>query len=58
MTILTRGKAEHNLFMEIFIVEFLIYKVDDNNNPLFHAEKIAIETALTKTNKRYLQTLS
>ena len=32
MTILTRGKAEHNLFMEKIIDEFLIYKDDHNNN--------------------------
>ena len=29
-------------------------KVEEKNNPLFHAEKIAIEKALKKTNKRYL----
>ena len=29
-------------------------KVEENNNPLFHAEKIAIDKALLKTNKRYL----
>ena len=32
MTILTRGKAEHNLFMEKIIDEFLINKDDHNNN--------------------------
>ena len=29
-------------------------KVEEKNNPLFHAEKIAIDKALLKTNKRYL----
>ena len=29
-------------------------KVEEKNNPLFHAEKIAIDKALSKTNKRYL----
>ena len=29
-------------------------KVEEKNNPLFHAEKIAIDKALKKTNKRYL----
>ncbi len=29
-------------------------KVEEKNNPLFHAEKIAIDKALTKTKKRYL----
>ena len=29
-------------------------KVEEKNNPLYHAEKIAIEKALLKTNKRYL----
>ena len=31
-----------------------IYKVEEKNNPLYHAEKIAIDKALLKTNKRYL----
>jgi len=29
-------------------------KVEEKNNPLYHAEKIAIDKALLKTNKRYL----
>ena len=29
-------------------------KVEEKNNSLFHAEKIAIDKALLKTNKRYL----
>ena len=29
-------------------------KVEEKNNPLFHAEKIAIDKALLKTKKRYL----
>ena len=29
-------------------------KVEEKNNSLFHAEKIAIDKALSKTNKRYL----
>ena len=29
-------------------------KVEEKNNPLYHAEKIAIDRALLKTNKRYL----
>ena len=28
-------------------------KVEEKNNPLFHAEKIAIDKALLKTNKKY-----
>lgn len=29
-------------------------RIEEKNNPLFHAEKIAIDKALSKTNKKYL----
>ena len=36
------------------ILEIAITLIEEKNNSLYHAEKIAIDKALLKTNKRYL----